>query len=112
MGGEILGTKSYPGQELPECDKAHETEIEPEDMVVVPQIVVPSKTTETCEEKVKRTANAGFGAFIPQCNADGTYASMQCWGSTGSCWCVDPQGNEILGTKSTPGQDMPECGTQ
>lgn len=33
------------------------------------------------------------GAFRPNCNSDGTWKMRQCWGSTGSCWCVDRDGN-------------------
>ncbi|KXJ12339.1 Equistatin [Exaiptasia diaphana] len=39
------------------------------------------------------------GAFIPQCKENGEFEEKQCWGSTGYCWCVDKDGQEILGTK-------------
>ena len=29
------------------------------------------------------------GAFIPQCDTDGNFNAVQCWGSTGQCWCVN-----------------------
>ena len=28
-----------------------------------------------------------LGEFIPQCEEDGSYSPLQCWGSTGYCWC-------------------------
>ena len=31
------------------------------------------------------------GRFIPQCEKDGNYSRIQCWSSTGYCWCVDPK---------------------
>ncbi len=31
------------------------------------------------------------GRFIPQCEKDGNYSRIQCWASTGYCWCVDPK---------------------
>lgn len=39
------------------------------------------------------------GRFIPQCEQDGAYSQTQCWGSTGSCWCVDNEGVEVTGTR-------------
>jgi len=37
------------------------------------------------------TANAVSmpGAFVAQCSENGDFRSMQCWGSTGQCWCVN-----------------------
>jgi hypothetical protein len=29
------------------------------------------------------------GRFTPQCEKDGNYSRIQCWASTGYCWCVD-----------------------
>uniref|UniRef100_A0A803YHI8 Nidogen 1 n=1 Tax=Meleagris gallopavo TaxID=9103 RepID=A0A803YHI8_MELGA len=40
------------------------------------------------------------GQFIPQCDEHGNYVPTQCHGSTGYCWCVDRDGNEIDGTRS------------
>ncbi|XP_043926434.1 thyroglobulin-like [Protopterus annectens] len=39
------------------------------------------------------------GAYIPQCDTDGSYKPMQCHDSTGFCWCVDRNGTKILGTE-------------
>ncbi|XP_068730483.1 thyroglobulin-like isoform X2 [Montipora capricornis] len=39
------------------------------------------------------------GRFIPQCEEDGTYSQIQCWASTGYCWCVDAEGREVAGTR-------------
>ena len=56
-------------------------------------------------------ANASdlIGEFIPQCEEDGSYSPLQCWASTGYCWCVDENGNEIAGTSLGPGQGIPDC---
>ena len=59
--------------------------------------------------KHKLNASGSIGEFVPQCEEDGSYASTQCWGSTGECWCVDEYGIEIPGTISSPGQGMPDC---
>ncbi|XP_069656800.1 nidogen-1 isoform X3 [Haliaeetus albicilla] len=47
------------------------------------------------------------GHFIPQCDEHGNYLPTQCHSSSGYCWCVDRDGNEIDGTKSGPGVRPP-----
>lgn len=61
-----------------------------------------------CEQlRSQASANRGLaGAYVPQCNADGSFKSEQCWGSTGYCWCVDVHGKEIPGTKIS---EKPDC---
>ena len=34
---------------------------------------------------------------------------MQCWGSTGYCWCVDENGVEITGTSLAAWEGIPDC---
>nr|XP_034964284.1 nidogen-1 [Zootoca vivipara] len=51
------------------------------------------------------------GFFVPQCDVYGNYLPTQCHSSTGYCWCVDRDGNEIDGTKSGPGIRPPCLGT-
>ena len=53
-----------------------------------------------------------LGEFVPQCEDDGAYSPMQCWGSTGYCWCVDVNGVEIPGTSLGPGEGTPDCNEQ
>ena len=40
-----------------------------------------------------------IGRFEPKCEADGSYSQIQCWPSTGYCWCTDKNGAEIAGTR-------------
>ena len=43
------------------------------------------------------------GPFVPQCDENGFYVSMQCYWD--DCWCVtNPHGNEVEGTR-VPGYD-------
>ena len=60
-------------------------------------------------EQAQANATGLIGEFVPQCEEDGSYASTQCSGSTGYCWCVDEYGIEIPGTTISPGQGMPDC---
>ncbi|XP_066292800.1 apolipoprotein(a)-like [Branchiostoma lanceolatum] len=50
---------------------------------------------------------------VPQCEADGSYSTTQCWGSTGYCYCANPHdGEEYWETEAPPGQDiMYDCTT-
>ena len=50
-----------------------------------------------------------MGEFIPQCEDDGSYSPMQCWWSTGYCWCVDENGIEIEDTSTPSWQGLPDC---
>ena len=51
----------------------------------------------------------GLGCFIPQCTNDCEWEPMQCWSSTGYCWCVDEDGAEIDGTSQPAWQGPPDC---
>jgi hypothetical protein len=36
-----------------------------------------------------------IGSYRPQCHENGNWHPKQCWGSTGSCWCVDSEGERV-----------------
>jgi len=40
-----------------------------------------------------------IGTFIPSCELNGSYSSKQCHASTGQCWCVNSNGEELVGTR-------------
>jgi len=67
--------------------------------------------TLTLCEQAQYTATGLIGEFVPQCEDDGSFASTQCWGSTGYCWCVDEYGLEIPGTSIPSWQGIPDCGS-
>ncbi|XP_075049415.1 nidogen-2 [Mixophyes fleayi] len=50
------------------------------------------------------------GLFVPECDSEGNYSPLQCHGSTGYCWCVNKEGEEIEGTRTSPGRGPPRCG--
>lgn len=47
------------------------------------------------------------GMFVPQCDEYGHYTPTQCHHSTGYCWCVDRDGQELEGTRTPPGMRPP-----
>lgn len=74
----------------------------------------PKKEESTCEKK--RNENYWScnvpGCMITQCDANGQFIPRQCHlsvGYTGTCWCVDINGEEIEGTKTNPGEEPPKC---
>ncbi|XP_051255191.1 LOW QUALITY PROTEIN: thyroglobulin [Dicentrarchus labrax] len=50
-----------------------------------------------CEEE-RRAGMEASSVFIPSCEADGSFTSRQCQ-QGGQCWCVDPTGRELPGTR-------------
>jgi len=51
----------------------------------------------------------GLGCYIPQCTESCDWEPMQCWSSTGYCWCVDENGVEIEGSSMPSWQGTPNC---
>ena len=47
-------------------------------------------------EKCVPETNMLIGAYRRQCSDDGTWKPIQCWGSTGRCWCVDKNTGEKI----------------
>ena len=56
-------------------------------------------------------SSGSIGEYVPQCEEDGSFSAMQCWWSTGYCWCVNENGEEIAGTSLGPGEGFPNCNT-
>uniref|UniRef100_H0X8N1 Nidogen 2 n=1 Tax=Otolemur garnettii TaxID=30611 RepID=H0X8N1_OTOGA len=67
-----------------------------------------------CEQQQRyaqaQHAYPGARVHIPQCDEQGNFLPLQCHGSTGFCWCVDPDGHEVPGTRTPPGSTPPHCG--
>uniref|UniRef100_A0A673KQ25 H-2 class II histocompatibility antigen gamma chain-like n=1 Tax=Sinocyclocheilus rhinocerous TaxID=307959 RepID=A0A673KQ25_9TELE len=57
-----------------------------------------------CQLESQRQVRPGY--FKPECDDQGNYMPMQCWHSTGYCWCVDKEGNEIPDTRI---RGRPQC---
>ncbi|XP_072312868.1 testican-2-like [Eucyclogobius newberryi] len=48
----------------------------------------------------------GSALFVPGCDEDGYFRKVQCDAGRGECWCVDPHGGELTGTR---GHATPDC---
>uniref|UniRef100_A0A8C1GXA6 CD74 molecule, major histocompatibility complex, class II invariant chain a n=1 Tax=Cyprinus carpio TaxID=7962 RepID=A0A8C1GXA6_CYPCA len=59
-----------------------------------------------CQLESQKEVRPGF--YKPQCDEQGNYLPMQCWHSTGYCWCVDKDGTEIPDTRIRGGP-LPQC---
>uniref|UniRef100_G1RPG6 Nidogen-2 n=1 Tax=Nomascus leucogenys TaxID=61853 RepID=G1RPG6_NOMLE len=77
---------------------------------------IPDSTSSLtpCEQQQRHAqaqyAYPGAQFHIPQCDEQGNFLPLQCHGSTGFCWCVDPDGHEVPGTQTPPGSTPPHCG--
>lgn len=64
-----------------------------------------------CATKLEKAKPGMIGAYVPQCDRDGYYKHKQCWGSVGSCWCVDRMGNKVSSVEERPGSLVKlDCG--
>ena len=52
------------------------------------------------------------GMYIPSCDEDGYYRKLQCDQSRAECWCVDPHGSEVSGSRVHGNPDCGECQLQ
>nr|ADJ38350.1 nidogen-1 [Tetraodon nigroviridis] len=81
-------------------------------------LCTPERTKTRCQshresllsvtEYGPRGPRPSSGHYIPRCDENGAYEPTQCHGSSGYCWCVDRDGQEIPGTRSEPGSS-PMC---
>ncbi len=71
--------------------KKPKEETEPEILAQEPEPVVLDCWTER-----RKSTN---GNYVPECNSDGTFHRVQCYKSSGYCWCVEASnGRPIPGT--------------
>ena len=69
-----------------------------------------SQVQDCCEAEEIATMNCGgLGCYIPQCTENCDWEPIQCWSSTGYCWCVDENGIEIEDTSIPSWQGFPDC---
>ena len=86
-------------------------------IIILLQFITFLICQDCCEEADNATENCGgLGCYIPQCTENNSgdsitceWEPMQCWSSTGYCWCVDENGAEIEGTSTPSWQGTPDC---
>ncbi|XP_006879337.1 PREDICTED: thyroglobulin [Elephantulus edwardii] len=49
------------------------------------------------------------GPYVPQCDASGSWAPVQCHARTGHCWCVDGKGEYLPASLAARSPRMPQC---
>lgn len=63
-----------------------------------------------CAQEQGQVGVEYVGKFVPKCTPHGYYEPKQCHGSTGFCWCVDPEtGKELQGSRVGPGRGPVVC---
>ncbi|TWW64062.1 Nidogen-2 [Takifugu flavidus] len=98
-GQERAGTRTPPGAPAVDCDRPDEPER-------------PKTHCQHHRDSVQTTSPEGYpilGAYRPQCDDNGQYIPQQCHGSTGHCWCVDSNGRERAGTRTSAGEQRKDC---
>ncbi|XP_046859506.1 neurogenic locus Notch protein-like isoform X3 [Xenia sp. Carnegie-2017] len=106
--GVVIGETTKGAEDL--CDDPSEVsttekpDVELETTTQLPDIFEVEKKSK-CEEERDALLSGPplLGQFVPQCEEDGSYSSKQCSPSTGYCWCVDGEGDDILGTETRSG---------
>ncbi|XP_015271152.1 PREDICTED: thyroglobulin, partial [Gekko japonicus] len=53
----------------------------------------------------------GFRPYVPQCDGLGNWEPVQCYDSSGHCWCVDERGRYVSGSLVTRSAQLPQCQT-
>lgn len=72
-------------------------------------MMVSDANITPCEMK-RRDSIHYSQKFVPFCKPDGSWSEIQCELSSGSCWCVDSEGHEIIGSRSTSLKSCPNFG--
>ncbi|XP_042069383.1 nidogen-2 [Haplochromis burtoni] len=91
-GDERAGTRTPPGAAPVDCDR--------------PVAVTPTERPESMCERWRASLIEHYGGkpgpqqYVPQCEPDGEFSPVQCYGETNYCWCVDQNGRMVPGTKS------------
>ncbi|XP_031707889.1 nidogen-2 isoform X2 [Anarrhichthys ocellatus] len=95
-GQERAGTRTSSGTPPVDCDKPDEPER-------------PKTHCERHRDRAQTIGQDGQPIYVPQCDADGQYLSLQCHSPSGHCWCVDNRGQERTGTRTPPGTPPRDC---
>ncbi|XP_029427182.1 SPARC-related modular calcium-binding protein 1-like isoform X3 [Rhinatrema bivittatum] len=97
----IAQHKEEEGTSLPVLIPIIIPDAKPNRTVKRPQEYPPSCERERRDAVDEARQHQHEGAFIPECERDGSFRSVQCHQATGYCWCVRKEtGKPIPGTSS------------
>ncbi|XP_053916773.1 thyroglobulin [Cuculus canorus] len=65
----------------------------------------------TSKHSAGETTQLGFLPYIPQCDGLGNWDPIQCYESTGHCWCVDERGRYVMDSLVSRSAELPKCQT-
>ncbi|XP_034153395.1 nidogen-2 isoform X2 [Esox lucius] len=91
-GQERAGTRKAPGAGQPNCNE--------------PEVLPPTQRPDTVCERWRASLVDHYGGkpepqhYLPQCDREGQFNPVQCYGDSSYCWCVDRDGREVAGTRS------------
>uniref|UniRef100_A0A8D0C9V6 Thyroglobulin type-1 domain-containing protein n=1 Tax=Salvator merianae TaxID=96440 RepID=A0A8D0C9V6_SALMN len=77
---------------------------------VVPRFRCDTNLTRCQEDRaaaLSQSRHQTHGAYVPECDEDGSFLQVQCHKQTGYCWCSTPEGKPISGTSVL--NDTPNC---
>ncbi|XP_077789747.1 thyroglobulin, partial [Podarcis muralis] len=69
------------------------------------------RSFSTSQNSSGEALRLGFQPYIPQCDGLGNWLPVQCYDSSGRCWCVDERGRYISDSLVTRSTQLPQCQT-
>uniref|UniRef100_A0A8D2KSV9 Thyroglobulin n=1 Tax=Varanus komodoensis TaxID=61221 RepID=A0A8D2KSV9_VARKO len=63
----------------------------------------------TSQASAGEAVRLGFQPYLPQCDGLGNWEPVQCYESSGHCWCVDERGRYIADSLVTRSTNRPQC---
>ncbi|XP_071963975.1 papilin-like isoform X2 [Antedon mediterranea] len=90
LGQRIEGSIRSPGTQRPNCEE-----------------LVNINSKHCPQSRQNALISQPYGVYIPQCTSDGDYVKVQC--HSGDCWCVNDNGEDIIGTKYPVKERRPIC---
>ncbi|XP_050298806.1 proteoglycan Cow [Anthonomus grandis grandis] len=80
------------------------------DLIVSPQEWCKcfQRAERPCAAVRRKISTEILGVYVPECDIQGYYKSVQCHSAIGMCWCVDKHGVEFANTRT---HSRPNCDT-
>jgi hypothetical protein len=78
-------------------------------LIVYSVAALSTEKVGPCTKAIQDAGQSMPGKFIPQCTEYGFFQPTQCHGSTGQCWCVNPETGKAIDGTSTLRSGEPQC---